>query len=185
MNKLKDIQKQKDTEIANANAIAERQAIEQLEQSYGVSYNAKGELIDKQIKGSIYDKLVVEGKIGNIMIPKDGMIIQQNGKPQRITRNQIFNYFYDGIKQPDGNYYSQAQIDEQNRINNSDNFLIQGIKNLSGGDISSLEKAMTNIIHLKDAKKIIRTVTKGSQPSSGKTIDQQLADGTAKIILRK
>jgi len=186
LDELKVIQQNKDSQRAAAVRQQEIDATTQFENTYGVTTNSRGEVINKNIKGSIYDKVVVEGKIGNIMIPKDGLIvIDDNNKKQRITRNQIFSYFHTPIKGNDGQYYSQAQLDESKRISDTDSFLIQGIKNLAGNDLSSLEKVMQNVIRLKDAKKIINISSKATPKTSNKSIDEQLKAGTAHIVFSK
>ena len=46
-----------------------------------------------------------------------------------------FNYFYKPVKEVSGTYYTQSQIDENNRLSNTDEYLIQGIRNLTKNDI--------------------------------------------------
>lgn len=187
LTKLKEMQTQKEANIKQQTIQQEATAIAEVEQYYGVYYDKQGKLIDKNVEGSLYDKIVKQGKIGNIMIPNAGLIVNQNGKQKNITRSQIFNYFYEPVVESNGNYLSQAQIDEQSRMSSTDNFLIQGIRNLAGGDISSLEKAMQNIIRVKDAKKIIRVASSTSKvinTPSQSDIDKQLQKGTAQIIIQ-
>jgi len=184
LNKLKQLQLDNDSKGAQLLREQELEAIKEAETYYGVGYDAKGNIIDKGIKGSLYDKIVKEGKINNIMIPSTGLIIERDGKKENISRNQIFEYFYKPIAESNGSYLSQAQIDEQKRMSETDNFLIQGIKNLTGGDLTSLEKVMRNVIRLKDSQKIVRTLKSSQQASSGKSIDEQLATGKAQIVIK-
>lgn len=150
---------------------------------YGASVNAKGELVDLNIENSLYDKIIKTGKIGNILLPKEGLKININNKPTRITRQDLFAYFYNDVETPKG-YKTQAQIDEDARLADTDQFLIQGIKNITGGDISSLEETFKSVLRLKDAKKIIK-LNNGKAVSSkpAANIEEQVRKGTAKIII--
>ena len=86
-------------------------------------------LVDKNVEGSVYDKIVKSGKIGNIFIPKEGITYTKaDGTKQNVNRTEIFNYFYKPVKEINGSYYTQAQLDETNRLSDTDSFLIQGIK---------------------------------------------------------
>ena len=98
----------------------------------------------------------------------------------------LFNYFYKPVVEQNGTYYTQSQIDENNRLKDTDSYLIQGIRNITGGDISSLEKTMQNIIRLKDAKKIINMSNRQSNQTgslSKEEIAKQLKSGKAQIII--
>lgn len=186
LTKLKELQAEFiATEKAKSKQL-ELDAIAEYENYYGVSYDKQGKLIDKNVENSIYDKIVKKGKIGNIFIPTDGIMYSKpDGTKQSMNRIEVFNYFYKPVKQVQGQYYTQAQLDESNRLNDTDNFLIQGIKNLTGNDISSLEKTMQNIIRIKDAKKLIKTINKNnnsSSPLSNKEISEQIKSGTAQVI---
>jgi len=162
---------------------SQQQQQEVINNYYGASVDAKGQLVDLDIKDSLYDKIIKTGQIGNILLPKEGLKVNINDKPTRITRQDLFAYFYNDIE-TDRGYKTQAQIDEDNRLADTNQFLIQGIKNITGGDVSSLEKTLTNVIRLKDAKKIIK-MTNGkptvSKPSTN--IDDQVRKGTAHIII--
>ena len=96
----------------------------------------------------------------------------------------MFAYFYNDVETPNG-FKTQAEIDEQARMKNTDQFLIQGIKNITGGDVSSLEETFRNVIRVKDAKKIIK-MTNGKAVSSkpSENIDEQVRTGKAQIIMK-
>lgn len=167
----------------------EREAIEKYENYYGVTYTKDNKLIDKNVQGSIYDKLVKSGKIGNIAIPQEGLIVtKEDGTKSRISRLELFNYFYKPVKEVNGTYYTQSQIDENNRLSNTDEYLIQGIRNLTKNDISSLEKNMKNIINLKDAKKVLKIIGKPkdvrSQNLSQQELNEKIKSGEAQIIIK-
>ena len=165
----------------------EREAVERYENYYGVTYTKDNKLVDKGVKGSVYDKLVKEGKVGNIFIPQEGLIVTKpDGAKTKVGRMDLFNYFYKPVAEQNGTYYTQSQIDENNRLKDTDNYLIQGIRNITGGDISSLEKTMQNIIRLKDAKKIINMSNRQSNQTgslSKEEIAKQLKSGKAQIII--
>lgn len=183
-------------EVLKANKIAkDKEAVQQQQQQqlqeqkqindyYGMTINAKGELVDLGIKDSIYDKIIKTGKIGNILLPKEGLKVEIDGKPTRVTRQDLFAYFYNDVETPTG-FKTQAEIDEQARMKNTDQFLIQGIKNITGGDVSSLEETFRNVIRVKDAKKIIK-MTNGKPVSSkpSENIDEQVRTGKAHIVIK-
>lgn len=164
---------------------SERQAIEKYENYYGVSYE-NGQLVDKNVEGSVYDKIVKSGKIGNIFIPKEGITYTKaDGTKQNVNRTEIFNYFYKPVKEINGSYYTQAQLDETNRLSDTDSFLIQGIKNITGNDLKSLEKTMQNIIRVKDARSILKVVSKKDNTStklSTSELSEKIKKGEAQIV---
>ena len=176
-----EISKQRELEAQES----ERKAIEKYENYYGVSYE-NGQLVDKNVEGSVYDKIVKSGKIGNIFIPKEGITYTKaDGTKQNVNRIEIFNYFYKPVKEINGSYYTQAQLDETNRLSDTDSFLIQGIKNITGNDLKSLEKTMQNIIRVKDARSILKVVSKKDNTStklSASELSEKIKKGEAQIV---
>ena len=157
---------------------------QELNNYYGVQVDAKGNVIDLNKEGSVYDKIVKTGKIGNIFIPKEGLKIEKDGKPVRLTRNDLFAYFYNPVAEQNGVQYTQSEIDESKRMRDTDNILIQGIRNLTGGDLRALEETMKNVIRIKDAKKIINMTNGKPKPAAPSgNIDAQVKKGTAQIII--
>jgi len=187
LGKLKEIQTATEQSELEQTKKDEQLAIERYESYYGVTYDKSGKLVDKNIEGSVYDKIVKSGKIGNIFIPKEGLLFtKQDGTKQSMTRTDLFNYFYKPVTEQNGVYYTQAQLDENKRLNNTDNFLIQGIRNATGNDLKSLEKTMQSIIRIKDAKKIITISSKSnteSKDADKSEILKQLKDGSATIVV--
>ena len=187
LEKLKESNNTRLAQIKAREEQEEREAVERYENYYGVTYTKDNKLVDKNIKGSVYDKLVKEGKVGNIFIPQEGLIVtKSDGAKTKVSRMDLFNYFYKPVVEQNGTYYTQSQIDENNRLKDTDNYLIQGIRNITGGDISSLEKTMQNIIRLKDAKKIINMSNKKSNQTSNlskEEVANQLKNGKAQIII--
>ena len=187
LQQLKELQKEDLRKAKELEVEEERKAIDKYETYYGVTYTKDGKLVDKNVQGSIYDKLVKQGKVGNIFIPQEGLIVSnEDGTKSRFNRLEVFNYFYKPVAEQNGVYLTQAQVDENNRLKNTDNFLIQGIRNITKGDISSLEKAMENVIKLKNANAMMKVVH--SKPGSvTKLTDAELKEkinnGQAKVII--
>ena len=188
LEKLKESNNTRLAKIKEQEQQEEREAIERYENYYGVTYTKDNKLVDKGVKGSVYDKLVKEGKVGNIFIPQEGLIVTKpDGAKTKISRMDLFNYFYKPVVEQNGTYYTQSQIDENNRLKDTDNYLIQGIRNITGGDISSLEKTMQNIIRVKDARKIINISNKTNNQNtnlSKEEIANQLKTGKATIVIQ-
>ena len=174
----------KDKETLLIQKESQRQQQQVINNYYGAAVDNKGQLIDLGVKDSLYDKIIKTGQIGNLLLPKEGLKVDVNGKPTRVTRQDLFAYFYNDIETDNG-YKTQAQIDEDNRLADTNQFLIQGIKNITGGDISSLEQTLTNVIRLKNAKSIIK-MTNGKPVSSkpATNIEEQVRKGTAQIIIK-
>ena len=187
LNKLKEIQANEEVLEAENTARAEKLEIEKYERYYGVSYDKTGKLIDKNVEGSVYDKIVKSGKIGNILIPKEGIVFsKEDGTKTNMSRLDLFNYFYKPVAEQNGIYYTKAQLDENKRLKDTDNFLIQGIRNITGNDLKSLEQAMKNTLLIKSAKDIIKITSKSKTEQnnnlSNKDIEKQIKAGTAEII---
>lgn len=188
LGKLQEKQKQENEDLLAKQEERKQEAIKKYENYYGVKVNEKNEIVDANIKDSLYDKIVKQGKIGNIVLPTTGLIVSnEDGSKKNISRNDIFNYFYKVAgKDDDGNYYTQAQIDERTRMDNTDNFIIQGIKNLTKNDLKSLEKAMKDVINLGNAKKLIKVIKSSTQTQvSAQDIQKQIKDGKGRIILNE
>lgn len=144
---------------------------------YGFKLNEKGEIVDVNKEGSMYDKIVKSGKVGNIVIPKEGLTIERDGKKTKLSRVDVLAYFYNPIETPDG-VYTLAQIEERRRLENKDNWIIQGIKNLVGDDITKLEKALGNSIKISNLKKSIKIKGSSTQRSS----DSKSTGGSRRIV---
>jgi hypothetical protein len=182
---LKTNKLEQDKQIIKQQQALAVQQEQELNDYYGVKVDAKGNVIDLNKQDSVYDKIVKTGKIGNIFIPKEGLKIERDGKPVRLTRNDLFAYFYNPVAEQNGVQYTQSEIDESKRMRDTDNILIQGIRNLTGGDLRALEETMKNVIRIKDAKKIINMTNGKPTPSKPSTnIDAQVKKGTAQIIMQ-
>lgn len=181
---LKVIKAEKDKEAFLLQKQQQDRQLQTINNYYGASVDAKGQLVDLGVQDSLYDKIIKTGKIGNILLPKEGLKVEIDGKPTRVTRQDLFAYFYNDVETSDG-YKTQAQIDEDKRLADTNQFLIQGIKNITGGDLTSLEKTFENVIRINNAKKIIKMAN--GKPVSSKpseNIDEQVRKGTAQIIIK-
>ena len=180
---LKANKLESDKQIIKQQQLQAAQEEESVNKYYGVQVDAKGNVIDLNVKDSVYDKIIKTGKIGNIYIPKEGIKIERDGKPVRLTRNDLFAYFYNPVAEQNGVQYTQSEIDENKRMRDTDNILIQGIRNITGGDLRALEETMKNVIRIKDAQKIIKMT--GGKPKvtvHSANIEDQVKKGTAQII---
>lgn len=173
----------KDTRIA-----AEKEEVQKAQRYYGMYVDNKGAVVDLNVQGSMYDKIVKQGVIGEIMIPKDGLTFEQDGKKVKASRLDLFAYFYNPIKLDNGRITTRAELDEEKRISTTDNFIVQGIRNLTGNDLSSLTKTLKNVIRMNDAQKIIKigggNRNDNNQKPTNAEIESKVAKGTAKIIIQ-
>ena len=178
LDSLKAIEKAEEDEYMESVRQKQIQAEQKRLEYYGFKLNEKGEIIDANKEGSMYDKIVKSGKVGNIVIPKEGLTIERDGKKTKLSRVDILAYFYNPIETPDG-VYTLAQIEEKRRLENKDNWIIQGIKNLVGDDITKLEKALGNSIKISNLAKSIKIKGSSTQRSS----DSKSTGGSKRMIL--
>ena len=178
LDSLKAIEKAEEDEYMESVRQQQIQAEQKRLEYYGFKLNEKGEIIDANKEGSMYDKIVKSGKVGNIVIPKEGLTIERDGKKTKLSRVDILAYFYNPIETPDG-VYTLAQIEEKRRLENKDNWIIQGIKNLVGDDITKLEKALGNSIKISNLAKSIKIKGSSTQRSS----DSKSTGGSKRMIL--
>ena len=130
---------------------------------YGVAYAEDGKEVILDVKDSIYDIIVKTGKIGDLVIPLEGLKVKgKDNKVINATRKQIFDYISVPVKELNGIVYTQAQLDDINRTNNKSELVLRYLGNLLGNDISQLTKTAinrNNIIKIKagtgDQRKII------------------------------
>ena len=179
---LKANKLESDKQIIKQQQLQAAQQEEEVNKYYGVQVDTKGNVIDLNVKDSVYDKIIKTGKIGNIFIPKEGIKIERDGKPVRLTRNDLFAYFYNPVTEQG---HTQSEIDEHNRMRDTDNILIQGIRNITGGDLRALEETFKNVIRIKDANKIIK-ITNGKPKVTihSANIEDQVKKGTAQIVFK-
>ena len=167
----------KDREAADlSRQEAERIEIQKEQNFYGIAYDEHGNEKVLNVEGSIYDMVVTKGQIGNIIIPKDGLDVKTaEGTAKHFDRRQIFDYIYTPVAEIEGNLFSQAQIDEYNRLNNKDELIASYIRNLLGGDVSQL----VEIAKRKDNVKTVRHFKQKSSSQSG----AKTGTGGKKVII--
>ena len=146
--------KRENSSLETAIAEKRRKQIEQQENYYGVTFK-DGVVIPLNKEGSVYDKVVEKGKIGNYDIPITGITFNKDGKVINLTRKQIFDY----ISVARENGLSQAQIDDRNYTQNMDNLLLRYLSHLLG---KTVDKTINPTIQ-KRKKRII-----SSSSSQGK-----------------
>lgn len=131
---------------AEINAIREREALQmqaELEKEikfYGVSYEDDGSVKVHEAPGSLYDLVVVKGQIGEYALPKEGLRIKTKDGEKLVSRQELFDYFSRPVHEINGMVYSQAQVDEINRLSNPAELAMRFIMNLDGG-VDQLIKA--------------------------------------------
>ena len=107
---------------------------------FGVSYEDDGTVKVHNAPGSLYDLIVVKGQIGEYALPKEGLRIKTTDGEKLISRQELFDYFSRPVQEINGMVYSQAQIDEINRLSNPAELAMRFIMNLDGG-VDQLIKA--------------------------------------------
>jgi hypothetical protein len=149
--------------------------IDQENQYFGVAYNEQGKEVVLNVAGSIYDMVVAKGEIGDLKIPIDGITIKDDkGTSKTYTRRQIFDYINNPVKEINGEYYTQAQLDEFKRVSDKKEIVSTYIRNLLGGDLSSL----ITISKLKDKADNVRRIKIGEKSSS-----KSSESGSKKVII--
>lgn len=102
---------------------------------YGTYYDDKGKEIVTNTPGSMYHKIVTEGKFGNFIIPMEGLkVTKPDGTVVTLNRRQVFDY----VATPVQNGKTQAELDEAARLNNIDYRLQRYMLNLTGNKMDGL-----------------------------------------------
>ena len=118
--------------------------------------------------------VVNKGIIGNVRIPIDGLTVKDNkGTAKHYDRRAIFDYIYTPVAEINGELYSQAQIDEYNRLSSKDNLVSTYIHNLLGGDVSQL----VEVSKRQQNATAIRTIKVKAAQSSKQT------GGSKKVVI--
>lgn len=179
LNYLKNQQQQKAE--ANIRAAQEEQlrAIEEQNKFYGVGVDAKGNVVDLNIEGSIYDIVVKKGDIQGLHIPEAGVKIKTSKGDRIVSRQELYNYIANPVKQIDGYWYTQAQLDDMARMNNPEYMVFNYIRNLMEDDISQLIKKEIN----KDKVLTIRRLSSKNNKSAGTKRRTNGGLGEDKIVL--
>ena len=151
-------------------AKSEAKLIEDEQNYYGVTVENK-KIKPLNVKGSIYDKVVVEGKVGEFIIPKDGIRIKgKNNTTVNASREDLFNYIYVPVAEINGQLLSQAQVDQYNKLNNTDELLKSFILNFTGGNLDSLITAKAKSDNVKKIKLAGSKTTTKSVSKTGSNV---------------
>lgn len=158
---LKTRQEREITASRQAQERAINDAIEAENKYFGVTYDERGKEVILNVENSVYDLVVAKGKIGNLVIPIEGVTVKTNEGSKAFTRRQIFDYISKPVKEVDGQLYTQAELDEYNRISKKENLIVTYLGNLFGNDLSSLVETSK----LKDKADSIRRLKVATKTS--------------------
>jgi len=146
LNILRNIDRTKEQARLAKAAQEERAAIEAEQKYFGVDYDERGRERVLNIEGSMYDLVVNKGNVGDMFIPASGIKVKTNNGEKQLSRKDIFDYMAKPAKEINGIYYTQAQIDEYNRMRNINEATKQYVLNLAGKNALDglINKAVTN-----------------------------------------
>lgn len=123
---------------------------EQAEQYYGVKLE-NNKVVPSNDEGTVFDMLVRKGQIGKFKIPETGVTIDINGKTQKLSRADLFNY----IAIPNAETgYTQAQLNEKNYLNDKGNYILHHLRILMGYNFNQIITDAVGEQHLKEVKRI-------------------------------
>lgn len=162
---------------AEVKAIREREAAEEkaeLEKEikfYGVSYEDDGTVKVFDSPGSLYDLVVTKGQIGEYALPKEGLRVKTKDGEKLISREELFDYFARPIHEINGMVYSQAQVDEINRLANPAELAMRFIMNIDGG-VEQLIKAELGKREVKRLRSLASKTGKNNGNPQTKRVDK-------------
>lgn len=175
---LKYLDTKQKTEDANKTKLeheATQKQIQTNREYYGYYYDENDKPVILNNEGSIYNKVVTKGQVGNFKIPEAGIEIKNNdGTIKTYTRQDIFNYI---ALAADDNGYSKAMIDEMNNTKDTDKLLSRYLYNLLGGNLESLipstmaNKEVKRVVKFRSNKSNTRSTTINSGDNKGMTIN--------------
>lgn len=167
---LKNTQESRNRDADNIRA-KEQADIEKAEQNYyGVTVD-NGKIKSINVKGSIYDKIVNEGRVGDYIIPKDGIKIKdKNNTIINASREDLFKYIYVPVADINGQLLSQAQLDQYNKLSDTDELLKSFILNFTGGNLDSLINAKVQNETVKRIKLSRNKTTGKSSNNTGSKV---------------
>lgn len=149
---------------------SKQQEIKSQLEFYGNYYDDSGKEVIVDKPGTIYNKIVTEGKFGNLAIPEDGININKDNKKVKLSRRDLFDY----VARPvDQHGRTQAQIDLDNKLSNSDYLLQQYMANLTGNDLDVFLKRKV-LENKRDGIK--RRLNTGSKSTSSNNVVQNKND---------
>lgn len=151
---LKNLQDNSDAASLHEQEVMRENAIREEMNYYGIAVEENGNEKDLNIDNSVYDLIVKKGSVGNITIPENGIAIKKDGAIKTISRKEIFDYISKPTVEIEGEYYTQAEVDEYTRMSDKTNLMQRYIHNLVGEDINSLVTAAK----LKDKANAVRRI---------------------------
>jgi len=144
----------------------------EIREYYGIDYDKNGKEVVVNNEGSLYNKIVSKGTVGEFVIPEVGIkVTTPDGTLKTLTRRDIFNYIALAV---DENGNSQADLDEIKYMSSTDNRIKRALFNLTAGDISALIPQAIANKKIKEVKRFItsakpNTASKGSSTGALKT----------------
>ena len=143
--------KAKEDEARNKVIQDQQDAIrQQAEQYYGVKLE-NNKVVPSNDENTVFDMLVRKGQIGKFKIPETGVTIDINGKTQKLSRADLFNY----IAIPNAETgYTQAQLNEKNYLNDKGNYILHHLRILMGYNFNQIITDAVGEQHLKEVKRI-------------------------------
>ena len=174
------LKKNQEQEIKNRQqqiAIQEQQERQQEIAFYGVDYINGKEIVVPEAKGSLYDCIVNKGTLKNYQIPIEGITIKTENGIKKMSRKEVFDYLSKPVKEIDGVYYTQAQLDEISKINDPQEYALRCIANLNGGISNLVEKKIAE----KEIKRL-RSLKENKDRAKGK-VTKKTETNTGKIVL--
>ena len=144
---------------------------------FGVSYEDDGTVKVHNAPGSLYDLIVVKGQIGEYALPKEGLRIKTTDGEKLISRQELFDYFSRPVQEINGMVYSQAQIDEINRLSNPAELAMRFIMNLDGG----VDKLIKAELAKKEVKRLRSLASKTGKNNGNPKVHKIAKDD--KIVL--
>lgn len=148
----------------------EAKLIEAEQNYYGVTVE-NNKIKSLNVKDSVYDKIVNEGKVGEFIIPKDGIKVKgKNNTTVTASREDLFKYIYVPVAEIDGQLLSQAQVDQYNKLNNTDELLKSFIMNFTGGNLDSLITAKAKSENVKKVRLAGSKTTSKSDTKTGSKV---------------
>ena len=134
-------------EIQSRQEIAQREA----EAFYGVTRTKEGKLVALPNEDTIYDKIVNKGKIGEFTIPATGLTVNIDGKQQKLSRADLFNY----MSVIDNNIgTTRAMAMEQTYLRDKDKYILHYLGILTGYNYSELIKDAVGIEKINNIRRI-------------------------------
>ncbi len=141
-----------------------QERIKREKEFFGTYFDETGKEIIVNVENSVYDKIVKKGKFGNFAIPESGLKVKnKDGTIATLSRKEVYDYVSKPVSKEG---YTQAQVDEMNRMGNMDSMLYQYLLNMTNNDINQFIQRKILEEKGKTIKKRLSTKSTASQPHS-------------------